>query len=149
MLSKALIARLIPINASNDDAALLLLMEDAEVDYLMRLITPVQSYEMIPVTSVMIDLSRSPHNLFALASRDATMKLSDVMNSWSEYDQAIGAQLIWRMMELEYDGSEEMSVICNKGTLSEGKKHLAKVITAAGKVQGLDLVCTLPAICSN
>lgn len=126
LLSKALIARLIPIDTVSDDAAVLTLITDDEVEYLMSLITSAQSYKIIPIISVMIDLSRSPHNTFALASREVAMKLSDVMESFSEDDQAKSALLIWRMMELDYDGSEEVSTIGNNGTLqaqSEGTEH--------------------------
>lgn len=113
LLSKALIARLIPTDVVNDDMAVLMLIEDKEVDHLINILTPVQSYKAIPV---MMDLSRSPHNMWALASRDLTLKLSDIMESLSEDDQSKAAQLIWRMMELNYEESEEVSTIIHNGT---------------------------------
>jgi len=126
ILSKALIARLIPSDVASDDTAVMILLEDEEVAYLVNLVAPVQSSRAFPITSVMLDLSRSPHNLFALASSDVTLKLSDTMESLNEESQAEAAQLIWRMMELEYDGSEAVSTIINNGTLqmqSDGKQH--------------------------
>ena len=125
VLSKALIARLIPADVVSDDSAAMTLIENEEVDYLMGLIVPdlYQSYKALPVISIMMDLSRSPHNLFGLVSKDAVTKLSDVLESLSEEDEAKTAQLIWRMMELEYNGSEGLSAISHNGTLqmkSEG-----------------------------
>lgn len=125
VLSKALIARLIPADAGSDDSAVLTLIEDDEVDYLMSLIVSPHSHNVVPIISIMMDLSRSPHNSFALASKDVMMKLSDAMESFGEDDQARGAQLIWRMMELEYDGSEEVSHISNNGTLQAQSEGMA------------------------
>ena len=124
VLSKALIARLIPSDVVSDDSTVMTLIENEEVDYLMSLIADLyQSYKALPIISIIMDLSRSPHNLFGLVSRDTVTKLSDVLESLSEEDQAKSAQLIWRMMELEYNGSEGTSAISHNGTLqikSEG-----------------------------
>ena len=119
VLSRALIARLIPNDAVSDDSAVLILIGEDEVEYLISLMIPTQSYKKIPVISIMVDLSRSPRNLFTFASKDVVLKLSDSMESLSEDDQAKSALLIWRIMELDYDGSEEMSVISNSGTLQD------------------------------
>lgn len=117
LLSKALIARLIPTDAVNDDMAVLMLIEDDEVDHLISMLTSLQSYKAIPSISVVMDICRSPHNLWALASRDVAVKLSDVMDSISEGDQSKAAELIWRMMELNYEGSEKVSAVINNGSL--------------------------------
>ena len=119
ILSKVLIARLIPSDVVSDDAAVLILVEDDEVNDLISCIETAQSYKrsLIPVISVMLDLGRSPHNLFALASKDTTVNLSNIMESCGEDDQARSAQLIWRIMELEYDESVEVSAITNNGSL--------------------------------
>ena len=117
VLSKALIARLIPTDAVSDESTVMTLIEDEEVDYLISLVTPIQLYKVFPVTSVMMDLSRSPHNMFALASKDIVMKLSEIMESLSENNQAQCALLIWRVMELDYNESEGVFTISNNGTL--------------------------------
>ena len=117
VLSKALIARLISADAVRDDMAVLILIEDDEVDHLMSIVGRVSSYETIPVISVLMDLCRSPHNMGALVSRDAALMLSDVMESISADDQTKVAQLIWKMMDLNYQGTEEVSSIINSGTL--------------------------------
>lgn len=123
LLSKALIARLIPIDAVSDDMAVLMLIKDDEVDYLMSMLTSVQSYKTVPIISVMTDLGRSPHNMFALASREVAVKLSDIMDS-SEDDPSKATQLISSMMELNYEGSEEVSAVINNGTLQEQSLHV-------------------------
>lgn len=123
VLSKALIARLIPTDAVSDDSAVLILIKDDEVEYLRNLIRKSsQSYQAIPVVSVMMDLARSPHNLFALASIDMAIDLSDLMETFSEDDQARSAQLIWKLMELDYDGNEEVTAIRNNGSLEAKPK---------------------------
>ncbi len=119
LLSKALIARLIPADIANYDMAVLALIEADEVDCLMNTLISVQSYKTIPTLSVIVDLSRSPHNMWALASKDVALKLSDIMENMSKADESKAAQLIWRMMELNYKGSEEVSIITNNGTLQE------------------------------
>ena len=114
LFSKALIARLIPINAVNDDMAVLMVIED-EVDHLISLISSTQS---IPIISVIMDLCRSPHNMCVFASRnEITSKLADMIDSIGEDEQSKVAQLIWRMMEFNYEGNEEMCAIINNGTL--------------------------------
>ena len=117
LLSKALIARLIPADAVQDDNAALILIEDTEVDVLIKMLTPVPLFKAVPVISVMVDLCRSPHNMQALVARNVVVKLSDIMDSMSEDDQSKAARLIWRMMELKFESSEEVSVIVNDGTL--------------------------------
>lgn len=119
LLSKALISRLIPADAASNDMAVMMLVDDDEVDELMSTLTPVQSHGVIPSISIMMDLSRSPHNLWAFASKDAASKLSDIMDDLTEDDQAKAAQLVWTMMELNYAGTEEVSAIINNGTLQE------------------------------
>lgn len=120
LLSKALIARLIPIDTS-DDTAVLILIKDDEVDHIIKMLTSAQSKHInLPIISIMMDLCRSPHNMWALASRDVSLLLSDVMDNISEGDQAKGAQLIWRMMEFNYNESEEVSALINNGTLLQG-----------------------------
>ena len=117
LLSKALIARMIPADAVKDDMAVLILIEDDEVDHLLSILSSdVQSYNTVPCISVMADLSRSPHNMWAFASRDVALKLSDLMDHFGEDDQSKAAQLIWRVMELNYEGSEEVSLVINSGT---------------------------------
>ena len=115
LLSKALVARLIPTDATRDDMAVLMLIEDDEADYLISMLSPVQS---IPIISVISDLCRSPHNMWALASRDVALKLSDIMDNISEDDQSKAAQLIYRMVEFCYEGNEEVSQVINGGTQS-------------------------------
>lgn len=125
MLSKALVARLIPIDAVSDDMAVLMQIKDDEVEYLISLLA--QSHQIIPIISVMMDLGRSPHNLFALTSRNVTVKLSEAMESFSENDQAKSAQLIWKMMELDYDENDNMSTISSNGTLGEEPEGMASL----------------------
>ena len=118
LLSKALIARLIPADAVDDDMAVLIVIED-EVDDLISMLESTPSYKTIPVISVMIDLCRSPHNMSAFASRvNVVSKLSDMMDSVSEDDQPKVAELIWRMMEFNYTGNEKVSAVINNGTLN-------------------------------
>ena len=123
VLSKALIARMIPIDAISDDMAVLTLIKDEEVEYLITLMSS-QPCQTIPIISVMIDLGRSPHNLFALASQNVAAKLSEVMESFYEDDQAKIAQLIWKIMEIDYDGSENISIVSNNGSLERGMTSL-------------------------
>ena len=119
LLSKALIARLIPINVTSDDMAVLIIMQDDEVDHLISALTSKESYHTIPVISVMTDLSRSPHNMGAFVSKDTITVLANCMDSIGEEDQAKAAQLIWRMMELNFEGSENTYMIINNGSLQD------------------------------
>ena len=128
VLSKALISRLIPVDVVSHNTTILILIQDDEVDYLTSLIALAHSYQAVPVVSIMMDLSRSPHNLFMLASKDVTVKVSEVMEAWSEDDQAQSAQLIWRLMESNYDGSEEVSAIVNNGSLTQAEGMYLKVL---------------------
>lgn len=119
LLSKALIARLIPIDAVNDDMAVLMLIEDDEVDHLISMLT---STQLIPVISIMMDLCRSPHNMCAFASRlSIASMLSDIMDSASEDDQSKVAQLIRRLTVFNFE-SNEVSAVINNGTL-HGLSH--------------------------
>ena len=106
----------------------LILIQDDEVDYLTSLIALAHLYQAVPVVSVMMDLSRSPHNLFALASKGATAKISEVMEAWSDEDQAQSAQLIGRLMESNYNGSEEVPAIVNNGSLTQAEGMYWKVL---------------------
>lgn len=114
VLSKALIARLIPTDAIKDDTAVLILVEDDEVDYLVN---SLQTCGRIPIVMIMMDLSRSPHNMWALESKGVAIMLADNMEGLSENDQSLCAQLIWKLKELQYNGSEDVSVLNNNGTL--------------------------------
>ena len=118
LISKALVARLIPTDASSDDMAVLILIKDDEVDHLISMVQSTRSkYNPFPIISVIMDLSRSPHNIWAFASRDFAMVLSSVMDSINEEDQAMSAQMIWMLMEFNYTGNEEVSAVVNNGTL--------------------------------
>ena len=119
LLSKALIARLIPANVANDDMAVLTLIQDDEVDHLVDILQSKQSYTTIPVVSVMMDLSRSPHNIVAFLLKNTASALSDSMDNICEDDQVMAAQVIWRIMELNYEGNEDVSLIVNNGSLSD------------------------------
>lgn len=120
LLSKALIARLIPANVASDDLAVLMLIQDDEVDHLISVLTSEQSYNtVIPVISVMMDLSRSPHNMGTFVSKNIALVLSNSMDSISEEDQIKATQLIQRMLELNYEGSEDMYMIINNGSLQD------------------------------
>ena len=44
-------------------------------------------------------------------------KLSNVMDGTSKDDQSKATQLIWRMIESNFNGSEEVSAIINSGSL--------------------------------
>lgn len=114
LLCKALVARLIPTDVSKDEMAVLMLTDDAEVDLLINMLSPDQFF---PSLSVMTDLCRSPHNMYALVSRDATSKLSEMMESLSEDNQSKAAQLIWEIMQLTYEGDEVVSAVINNGSL--------------------------------
>ena len=118
LISKALVARLIPTDTSSDDMAVLILIKDDEVDHLISMVQSIWSkHNPFPIISVIMDLSRSPHNMWAFASRDVAMVLSNVMDSINEEDQAMSAQMIWVLMEFNYTGNEEVSAIVNNGTL--------------------------------
>lgn len=117
LLSKALIARMIPLNTANDNLALLIQVNDDEVHYLVSVLESVRS--SFPVISVLMDLSRSPHNMWTFMSNNVPSQLSDLMDSISEEDQVVAAQLIWQMMETNYGGTEEISAIINNGTLQD------------------------------
>lgn len=117
VLSKALIARMIPLNTASDNLALLIQVNDDEVHYLVSVLESVHS--SLPIISVLMDLSRSPHNMWTFMSKNVPSQLSDSMDSISEEDQVMAAQLIWQMMESNYGGSEEISAIINNGTLQD------------------------------
>ena len=119
LISKALISHLIPADTVKDDMAVLMLIEDDEVDCLVSMLASVPLAIDIPIISVMMDLCRSPHNMWALASRDVALvqKLSNVMDGTSKDDQSKATQLIWRMIESNFNGSEEVSAIINSGSL--------------------------------
>ena len=123
LLSKALIARLIPADVVRDDKAILILLEDYEVDHLLSMLTSTQPNDTIPSVSIIMDLSRSPHNMWALASKDGASKLADAFDSISEADQAKAAQLICSMVDLNYEGIEDISAITNNGTVKKEHFH--------------------------
>lgn len=117
LLSKALIARMIPLNTANDKLALLTQVNHDEVHYLISVLESVHS--SLPVISILMDLSRSPHNMWTFVSENVASQLSDSMNCISEEDQALAAQLIWQMMESDYGDSKEISAVINNGTLRD------------------------------
>ena len=120
IFSKALIARLIPVDTIKDDVAVLLLIDDEELDYLIKILTLSQSkYAAVPIVPVMVDLSRSPHNLYAFVAKGIASLLSDIMDSISEHDQIMAAQLIWRIMTFNYKENESTSAIIYDGTLQK------------------------------
>lgn len=120
LLSKGLVARLIPTDIASDDRASLMLVKDDEIDLLIGAFTSIRSCRtIIPLIPVMMDLSRSPHNVSAFASKNVASVLSDVMDSISEDDQDRAAQLIWMMMESNDDGSENESLLTNNGTMQD------------------------------
>ena len=119
VLSKALIARLIPANVATDDMAELILIRDDEVDHLISVLTSTQSYNTIPIVSVMMDLSRSPHNIATFVSKSIALTLSDLMDSNCEEAQAMAAQLLWTIMEFNYETTQDMSLIVNNGSLHD------------------------------
>lgn len=118
LLSKALVARLIPTGMAENEMAVLMLIEDNEVDLLINMlsISPI-SNQFFPIVSIISDLCRSPHNMYAMASKDIASKLSDTMESFSEEDQSRAAQLIWEVMQLNYEGDEEVTAVVSNGTL--------------------------------
>ena len=116
-----MIACLIPIDTTSDDMAVLILIKDNEVDYTISMLTSAHSkYITFPIISIVTDLCRSPHNVWALASRDILLLLSDLMDDISKDDQAKVAQLIWRIMVFNYNSSEEVSAIISNGTSLQG-----------------------------
>ena len=120
IFSKALIARLIPVDTIKDDVAVLLLIDDEELHYLIKILTLSQSkYAAVPIVPVMVDLSRSPHNLYAFVTKGIASLLSDIMDSISEHDQIMAAQLIWRIMTFNYKENESTSAIICDGTLQK------------------------------
>ena len=74
---------------------------------------------MIPIVSVMMDLSRSPHNITVFVSKSIALALSDSMDSFCEEDQAMAAQLIWTIMEFNYEATEDVSLIVKNGSLHD------------------------------
>ena len=120
VLSKALCARLIPLDSTNDDMAVLTLLNDDEVQYIVdfTIASTKMKYMPIPMVSVMLDLSRSLMNLWTFAFKDVALVLSNVMDELTEDDQAQAALMIWRIMQLNYDGVEHLkSTVVNNGTL--------------------------------
>ena len=119
LLSKALTARLIPSDTVKDERAVLIVLDNNEVNYLVRLLESSQTmYTSLPILPMVMDLSRSPHNMFAFVFEDVASILADIMDSVNEREQSILAQLIWRMMTFIYEGNEEVSaLIINNGTL--------------------------------
>ena len=118
LLLKGLLARLIPIDTTNDENALLLLINDDEVHYLVNVLQSCQSkYTALPIVPVLTDLCRSPHNMHVLASMDVATLLSDIMDSISNTDRTEAAQLIWSMMTLRYEENVTNSAVINNGTL--------------------------------
>ena len=71
----------------------------------------------------MTDLCRSPHNMWALASRDVLLLLSNLMDDINKGDRAKVAQLILRMTVFSYNSSEEVSAIISNGTLLQGMQE--------------------------
>ena len=116
LLSKALIARLIPVDTTDDDNAALLLINDDEARYLVNVLQSCQ-YTALPINSVLTDLCRSRHNMQALVTMDVASVLSDYMDSISESDQICTSQLIRSMMTLNCGGSEKATAVTNNGTL--------------------------------
>lgn len=128
LLSKALIARLIPPDTANDNMATLIQIKDDEVDHLISILNSARSeYIMFPIIPVVMDLSRSPHNMWAFASKDVVLVLSDTIDSISENYQATAAQLIWTLMEFNYEGSEEASAIVNNGTVISANEDVMSI----------------------
>ena len=119
VLSKALIARLIPTDIMIDNIAVLIIIQDDEVNHLVNVLTSKELCHSIPVITIMMDLSRSPHNMERFISKDTASILSNCMDSISEEYQAKAAQLIWRMMELNYEGNEDVCMIINNGSLQD------------------------------
>ena len=135
LLLKGLLARLIPVDTTNDENALLLLINDDEVHYLVNVLQSCQfKYTALPLVPVLTDLCRSPHNIHILASKDVASLLSDIMDSISDIDQAKAAQLIWSMMTLHYEESVAASAVINNGTLQSqylnGEGELCSVSSA-------------------
>lgn len=128
LLSKALIARLIPIDAANDDMATLIQIKDDEVDHLISTLNSARSeYIIFPIIPVVMDLSRSSHNMWAFASKDIALMLSDTMDNISENYQATVAQLIWSLMEFNFEGSKEASAVVNNGTLISANEDVMSI----------------------
>lgn len=135
LLLKGLLARLIPIDTTNDENALLLLVNDDEVHYLVNVLQSCQSkYTVLPIVAVLTDLCRSPQNMHILASMDVASRLSDIMDSISDIDQTEAAQLIWSMMTLHYEDGVTASAVINNGTLQSqclnGEGNLCSVSSA-------------------
>ena len=121
LISKALIARLIPVDATSDDMAPLILVKDDDVNLLISASTSHPARRtIIPLVPVLMDLSRSPCNVSAFASRDVASVLSSIMDSVSKVDQDRVAHLIWMMMESNHKGSEDsQSAVINNGTIQD------------------------------
>lgn len=101
-----------------DERAVLIVLDNNEVNYLVRLLESHQTmYTSLPILPMVMDLSRSPHNMFAFVFEDVASILADIMDSVNEREQSILAQLIWRMMTFIYEGNEEVSALINNGTL--------------------------------
>ena len=121
LISKALIARLIPMDTANDDMAVLMLITHDEVD---RLIGIVQSKCItFPIMSVIMDLSRSPHNMRVFASKDFVTVLSNIMDSFSDEDQARSTQVMQMLMQQSFTGNEDKAAIANNGTLMSSNEN--------------------------
>ena len=118
LLLKGLLARLIPVDTTNDEIAQLLLINDDEVHYLIHVLQSCQSqYTALPIVPLLTDLCRSSHNMHKLASMNVASLLSNIMDSIADIDQSEAAQLIWSMMTLHYEESVTASAVINSGTL--------------------------------
>ena len=127
LISKSLVARLIPPETGSHDTAILILISDKEVDQLMTMLQSLPE-DILDTTifSMIIDLSRSPHNIWALVSRDITSTLTSIMDSLSERGQVLAAKLVWTVMEMENDSqsiSVDFNTVTNNGTLQNGGTH--------------------------
>ena len=129
LISKSLIARLIPLDTDSHEMAILILINDEEVDKMITILLS-QPDDILDTTTVsmVVDLCRSPHNMWAFVSSDIISVLTNVMDSSCERSQVhvLAAKLVWTVMELENDSSQDnvdFNAVVNNGSLqNEGTR---------------------------
>lgn len=127
LITKSLFARLIPLDTDSHEMAILILINDEEVNQMITILQS-QSDDILESTvfSMVLDLSRSPHNMWAFVSRGITSILTNAMDSSCERSQALAAKLMWTVMELENDSpydSVDLNAIVNNGSLQNEGTH--------------------------
>ena len=127
ILSKAVIARLIPLDTASDEHAVLTMLTDEDAIgaiEILKMITSLNATMNFPCIHMLMDLGRSPHNMQVFINCEITAVLANVIDSVCEEEKSLAAEFIRRLMQMEYDGKEEISAISNNGSLQHDKEGM-------------------------